>query len=400
MLSKSTINRVLCVLHSQVLFFVSLICMGLTLIITSTASLCSIYWSCAVLNLYYTEAWLCLAIGILQVLLGTGIGVYVCVQPKCAKNKDHLVLVGPEGNQLGEFAVNGVQNSTNYQWTLRVSPNHQKSHSCCRCFCCCRDDNKSAFANISIWFRSVAIIFFLLFAAQLAAISLNASQLSQAQNSEIGLLSEIRTIFIEAKSFFLYNEGPTPAVAKCWEGLEAQRRCCGGKGPQDWLIDYYSSNVTQSDAPFEVMKQQCSCSKIEAGICEIMSFEISPNVSQEAMIYSRGCGDIIADDVIHFLLVFRAIVPVTLCVTVVTCIFSLCVTLRVAYLEMAKEDNSMPNRNIGADHSRISTDLKEPQDHPRSSIPDSRAPNPPHPSGRLSGVTGPALYSLNMDGTL
>lgn len=82
---KSSINRVLCVLYTQILFFGSLICMGLVLITGSVVSVSNKYWNCTVLNIYYTDAWLCLVIGIFQVLLGTGLGLYVYLQPKCAK---------------------------------------------------------------------------------------------------------------------------------------------------------------------------------------------------------------------------------------------------------------------------------------------------------------------------
>ncbi|KAM7534219.1 hypothetical protein Aperf_G00000110559 [Anoplocephala perfoliata] len=196
MLPESTANRVLCVLYSQIIFFGSLICMGLALVIASVVSVSNIYWSCAVLNLYYTVAWLSLATGILQVLLGTGIGVFIYSQPKCAKNKDHLILVGPEGNQLGEIDANQEQGTADHNWTLRISPTHQKSHSrrcsqgeqCCS-FCCC--GNQSEFVNFTYWFRPIAIIFFLLIAAHVAAIALNASLISQGQNrdlnSEVGL---------------------------------------------------------------------------------------------------------------------------------------------------------------------------------------------------------------------
>ncbi|KAM3188117.1 hypothetical protein ACTXT7_000886 [Hymenolepis weldensis] len=82
---KSSINRVLCVLYTEILFFGSLICMGLVLITGSVVSVSNKYWNCTVLNIYYTDAWLCLAIGIVQVLLGTGLGLYVYLQPKCVK---------------------------------------------------------------------------------------------------------------------------------------------------------------------------------------------------------------------------------------------------------------------------------------------------------------------------
>ncbi|KAM3188118.1 hypothetical protein ACTXT7_000887 [Hymenolepis weldensis] len=115
----------------------------------------------------------------------------------------HLVLVGPEGNQLGEITAQRVQNTSSKYWTLQISPNHQKSgnHCCSRlslfrcslCFCGNDESNQSALTNVALWFRPSAIVFLLILAAHIAAISLTASLIAQAQRTDAGLSSEAGT---------------------------------------------------------------------------------------------------------------------------------------------------------------------------------------------------------------
>lgn len=82
---KSTTFRVRCVIYSQVTFAVSLISMGLFLIIGSVVSVKKLYWSCPVLNVYYSVSWLCLALGIVQFLLGSVVAIVLYFQPRCSK---------------------------------------------------------------------------------------------------------------------------------------------------------------------------------------------------------------------------------------------------------------------------------------------------------------------------
>ncbi|VUZ43116.1 unnamed protein product [Hymenolepis diminuta] len=398
---KSSINRVLCVLYTQILFFGSLICMGLVLITGSVVSISNKYWNCTVLNIYYTDAWLCLVIGIVQVLLGTGLGLYVYLQPKCAK-KDHLVLVGPEGNQLGEIAAQRVQNTSSRYWTLQISPNHQKSgNNCCSrlsqcrcssCFCGNDESNQSALTNVALWFRPSAIVFLLILAAHIAAILLTASLIAQAQRTDAGLSSEVENIFIEAKSVLIRNNKPivTSAAAKCWDQLEPRRRCCGVDGPADWLLEN-STKIGRRNNELDWIKQQCSCSKIETGICETMTFDVSSDKLQSITVYARGCRDVIRGEILHDLQVLRILIPLSFCIIFFTCLFCIYVTLRVAYLEMGNEDILSPNQSI--ENNNASSDSLR-----RSFI--SALPNPARAPNRLSYVTGPALHSLSLDAVM
>nr|CDS29379.1 conserved hypothetical protein [Hymenolepis microstoma] len=397
MLSRSTANRVLCVLCTQILFFGSLVNMGIVLVISSIVSLSNKYWSCAVLNIYYTNAWLCLGIGIVQVLLGTGLSLFIYLQPKCDK-KDNLVLVGPEGNQIGEIVEEHVQSTKSRCWTLQISASRQKSRNRCRCcLCCCGNDknNQSAFSNIALWFRPSAIIFLLILAGHIAAISLTASLIGQAQSTHAGLSSEMQNIFIEAKSVFIGNNTSiaNAAAAKCWERIESQGRCCGVDGPEDWLFEK-STGINRSNNQLDWIKQQCSCSRIEARICEPVSFNTPSDTLQSITVYSRGCRGVIVSEVLYHLLVLRSLVPLSLCIILFTCILCVCVTLRVAYLEMGNEGNLSSNQIIESDNGGY----RGADSFPRSFM--SAPPNPAHAPSPLSNVTGIALRSLSLDNVM
>lgn len=397
MLSRSTANRVLCVLCTQILFFGSLINMGLVLVINSVVSLSNKYWSCAVLNIYYTNIWLCLGIGIVQVILGTGLSLFFYLQPKCDR-KDNLILVGPEGNQIGEIVEEHVQSTRGRRWTLQISAFRQNSSNRCRsngsrcrcCLCCCGNDNnnQSPFSNIALWFRPSAIIFLLILAGHIAAISLTASLIGQAQSTHAGLSSEVRNIFIEAKFVFIWNNTSTAnsAAAKCWERLESQGRCCGADEPEDWLFQN-STGINRKNNQFDWIKQRCFCSRVETGICETVSLNTSSDTLQGITIYSRGCRGVIVNEVLHDLIVLRSLVPLSFCIILFTCILCICVTLRVAYLEMGNESNLPSNLVTESDNGgyRVTNSL------PRSFM---SAPSP------LSNVTGIALRSLSLDNVM
>ncbi|VDN96052.1 unnamed protein product [Rodentolepis nana] len=375
--------------------------MGLILVIGSVVSLSNKYWDCAVLNIYYTNAWLCLGIGIVQVLLGLVLSLFVYLQPKCDK-KDNLILVGPEGNQVGEIVKDHVQSTKSRRWTLQSSPKQQKLCNRCRsnssrcrcCLCCCGNDknDQSAFSNTALWFRPSAIIFLFILAGHIAAISLTASLISQAQSTHAGLSPEVQNIFIEAKSVFIWNKTSiaTSAAAKCWERLESQGRCCGVDGPEDWLLED-STDINRQNNQLDWMKQQCSCSQTETGICETLSFNTSSGKLQSITIYSRGCRGVIVSEVLYDLIVLRVLVPLSFSIILFTCILCVCVTLRVAHLEMGNETNRPSNQIIENDNGgyRGTNSL------PRSFM--SAPPNPVHAPSPLSNVTGIALRSLSLD---
>ncbi|VDK41413.1 unnamed protein product [Taenia asiatica] len=239
MLFKSTTFRVRCVFYSQVALVVTLISMGLLLIIGSAVSVRTLYWSCPVLNVYYSVAWLCLTIGIVQVLLGSVVAIILCFQPRC-----NLILIGPEGNQLGEITERPGDSVPRGHWTLHLSSNHTNSHKRCRwqshSCCCCSGNNQSALSDITVWFRPIAIIFLLIVIAHIAAIFLTTSFISRAQNPGSGLKTEVENIFIEAKPYFLQStlSMSSSLAAKCWHPMESTRQCCGCLGAEDWLSDY------------------------------------------------------------------------------------------------------------------------------------------------------------------
>ena len=102
---------------------------------------------------------------------------------------DNLVLMGPEGNSLGELAEEPTHNVNRMSWTLRVSSNHQKSSDRCHCgsCCCCCFGGDS----IASWFRPMAIIFLFDMIAHIVTISIVAAFISQGQHSGGGLLTEV-----------------------------------------------------------------------------------------------------------------------------------------------------------------------------------------------------------------
>ena len=116
-------------------------------------------------------------------------------------------------------------------------------------------------------------------------------------------------------------------------------------------------------------------------------------------VYVRGCGRLVSEDIVHDLigkdchlhqplstLVFRVIVPVSFCVTIIACIICVVVTLRVAYLEMGDGEATISNGTINAFvPSRESATIAATRD----SNPLRDAPN------LLSNVAGPALRTLN-----
>ncbi|KAL5104789.1 hypothetical protein TcWFU_010109 [Taenia crassiceps] len=402
MLFKSTTARVRCVLCSQIAFAVSLISMGLLLIIGSAATFRNPYWSCPVLNVYYSVSWLCLTLGIVQVLLGSVVATFLYFQPRCAK-QGNLVLIGPEGNPLGEITESSGHNLPRRYWTLHLSSNHTNSHGrchwrLCSC-CCCNSDNQSMLSDITVWFRSIAIIFLLIVAAHIAAISLTASFISQARNPGSGLITEVENIFIEAKPYFLQPTLPMSSslAAKCWHPMESNRHCCGSLGADDWLSDYPANETRLFQNQLHILLERCSCFDEEKGICEGQIFQLPSNTTKSVLVYSRGCSGVIYTDIMYDLEVFRVLVPISLTVVVVACLACVIVTLIVANAEFGDEE--MATRSI----STIIVPSQPSSIYAGSgSIPGltlDRRVNVSTPN-RLSNVAGPALHTLSAYGPM
>ncbi|CDS36594.1 expressed conserved protein [Echinococcus multilocularis] len=396
MLLKSTTVRVRCVLYSQVVFSVSLTLMGLLLVIVSAVSVRNLYWMCPVLNLYYSVSWLTLALGIVQVLLGCIIAILLYFQPRCAK-QDNLVLIGPEGNPLGEIAESPGHSVSTQYWTLRLSSNHVNSHGCCRWrsrFCCCfYSGNQSMVSSITAWFRPMAILFLLIIVAHMAAIPLTISFISQAQDHESGLLTEVENIFVEAKPYFLHSTLliASSSAAKCWYFMESSRHCCGSVGAADWLRDY-PTNETHLQTQLNALLKRCACSKEEKGTCESRFFSFPSNATKSALIYSRGCGSVIYHDIMHDLNVFKSLVPVSFTLVLVACLVCVIVTLLVANLEMGDEEVAMRSNGNAIAPSQPSSIHAGLDVTPASTL--NRKVNPTTPN-RLSEVAGPALLTLS-----
>ncbi|KAL5963696.1 hypothetical protein TSMEX_008572 [Taenia solium] len=394
MLFKSTTVRVRCVFYSQVAFVVSLISMGLLLIIGSAASVRKLYWSCPVLNVYYSVSWLCLTIGIVQVLLGSVVAIFLCFQPRCSKQgkcnlKDmpvtpdsgNLILIGPEGNPLGEITERPGDSVPRRYWTLHLSSNHTNSHKRCHwrshSCCCCNGNNQSVLSEITVWLRPMAIIFLLIVVAQIAAIFLTTSFISRAQNPESGLKIEVENIFIEAKPYFLQStlSMSSSLAAKCWHPMESNRHCCGCLGAEDWLSDYPANETLLLRNQLSILLERCSCSNEEKGTCESQTLQLPTNTTKSVLVYSRGCTVVIYGDIMHDL---------KACVIV---------TLLVANMELGDEE--VAPRSI----STIITPSQPSSIHAGSGVMPSSTLNwkVNHSTpNRLSDVAGPALRTLSV----
>ncbi|VDD82063.1 unnamed protein product [Mesocestoides corti] len=414
MIFQSTTARVRCVLYSQIVFVASLIVMGLLLVVGSACSFSNLYWNCPVLNVYYAVSWLCLAIGILQILLGCIIAVFLYLQPRCAKRGkkytlntsqrpegDKLVLIGPEGNQLGEICESPVHSVSHGKWTIHLNSALRNTSREGRCLCC-----QSVATNFITWFRPVAIIFLLLMAGHLAAISLTAAFILRAQEADTGLVAEVSNIFVEAKPFYLQTSSDVSesAAARCWLPLESDRSCCGARSVQDWIGDPLHTNNLAGDAAenhnLEVIMKRCRCYKEKPSVCKNTTLVFPTNHSTHALVYSRGCSEVVYGDILRDLhgpesfypaktsyilivsiLVFRLLVPTSLCVVMIACLLSVIVTLRVANLELGDAESPSLTTAI----------------HGRANVKDTPPQTDQKPK-RLSSVAGPALRKLNFEG--
>uniref|UniRef100_A0A5K3F340 Tetraspanin n=1 Tax=Mesocestoides corti TaxID=53468 RepID=A0A5K3F340_MESCO len=381
MIFQSTTARVRCVLYSQIVFVASLIVMGLLLVVGSACSFSNLYWNCPVLNVYYAVSWLCLAIGILQILLGCIIAVFLYLQPRCAK-RDKLVLIGPEGNQLGEICESPVHSVSHGKWTIHLNSALRNTSREGRCLCC-----QSVATNFITWFRPVAIIFLLLMAGHLAAISLTAAFILRAQEADTGLVAEVSNIFVEAKPFYLQTSSDVSesAAARCWLPLESDRSCCGARSVQDWIGDPLHTNNLAGDAAenhnLEVIMKRCRCYKEKPSVCKNTTLVFPTNHSTHALVYSRGCSEVVYGDILRDLHVFRLLVPTSLCVVMIACLLSVIVTLRVANLELGDAESPSLTTAI----------------HGRANVKDTPPQTDQKPK-RLSSVAGPALRKLNFEG--